>query len=319
MGKWTLKDWVLVVGGGVLIINTLKLHSVEQEIQSLRQDNEWKVQRINNAEDRLQHEIHRGYEEIEQALKKQQSLFSAASAEMKLKGGKIMVTMKAVPKEIKSGEKLFARLSSEGKVYEKEVNENNTASFEIDFTEKIQPAFVLKSETGIRQEVLEEQYTSELFTNIVTGDWDSTDESKVILKIGIEGELPFKESEIEKAEVIAVDTGIEVKANSAYGFSSSTSSSDSAGTPYPTQDIEGTVLPLTKVEQEGNQRLEYSIDLQKYAEEEDGRLYAFYFAITTKEGMKYITPYNYIASLSCSEDGISMGCGQEMLLPLMKP
>lgn len=122
--------------------------------------------------------------------------------------------MRAVPKEIKNNEKLIVRIIANGEVHEQETDENYQAVIIVDMAETLKPTFIIKSDIGLRQESLDELYSSEVFTTRVFGQWNHNDgqlKDSMILDLWFmpnENELPFTANDIEKAEFIITDNGI---------------------------------------------------------------------------------------------------------------
>lgn len=116
---------------------------------------------------------------------------------------------------------------------------------------------------------------------------------------------------------IVVDSGIIVAPNSAYGSATAVGSVEGKMR-FPSSDIEGTIIAAKEITTQGKFPIRYSADFSEYAKKEDGMLYKVYFSLTTKEGNKYITSYNPIATFSFSKGGSSVSNGDEILVPLFE-
>lgn len=324
MNKNNIKNIVIILAFIMLMINFFNINSMKKEFEYLRNDNSRLENNLQNSISDIQH-IYRNVEEL---IKKEQSIFLTSSVDFKLQGNKIAVTMKAVPKEIASTEKLVARIIANGEVYEQEADENNQAVILVDMAETLKPMFIIKSDTGLRQESLDELYTSEIFTVNVFSEWadeSNSLEDKMILNLWIEANenaLPFTENDIEKAEFIITDSGIIEEPNSNQGYGGASTSDrvipmDDKGEYYFNQ-LQGDTVPATKLSGEGKFVIGYSADFSEYLNSEEGIRYEIYFNLITKDGVQYITPYNSVASFSLSKGGRGSSSGDDILRPIFK-
>lgn len=333
MNKSKIKNGVVILAFIMLTANFFNSYSIKKDLENLRNDYLRLERNLDIRIGDIQNTIDNEYENMEALLKEEQSIFSETSINLKLQGNKIAVTMRAVPKEMTTSEKLIARVVTNNKAYEQEVDENNQAVMLVDIAEAIAPMFIIKSDMGVRQEVLEEVYTSEIFTGRVFSEWDYEEDNSLKattkLKAWIvadEEAPPFTENDIKKAEFIIVDSGVIVEEqNSNQGRSTAYSSSNEVSIKevplkdkYGVGSLQGDRVVAIKESGEGKFLVGYSMDFSEYAQREDGIQYEIYFTLTTKDGVQYITPYNPIATFSSSPRSSSSGSGDEVLRPIFK-
>lgn len=324
MNKNNIKNIVIILAFIILTLNFFNIYSMKKEFEYLKNDNSRLENNLQNSINNIQHV----YRNVEELIKKEQSIFLTSSVDLKLQGNKIAVTMKAVPKEISTNEKLVARVIANGVAYEQETDENNQAVILVDMAETVKPMFIIKSDTGLRQESLDELYTSEILTVNVLSEWADESyslEDKMILNLWIkdnENELPFTENDIEKAEFIITDSGIVEQPNSNQGYDSDSTSAESipmdAKGEYYFNQLQGDVVPASKLPGEGKFVIGYSGDFSKYLNSKEGILYEIYFNLITKDGVQYITPYNSVASFGFSKGGRGSSSGDDILRPIFK-
>lgn len=311
INKDKLKNGVLVASIIMIGVNCVNLYEANHKIASLENEMRGVHFQLSQMESRMSG----SYSNIEEMLTKQQSMFAKTSVNMKCSGNKLEVIMQAEPKQINDDEKLIAKVIANGKEYEQAADENNQAVITVEITDRITPVFIIKSDMGIKQEVLEEMYVSDIFTNTAQSEWldNELDMNKIALHAWINGD--FKKEDIAKAEFVVVDTGITLAANEGY----SSSSASSGSLELPSKDIEGTIITAEEITTEDRASLAYSGDFSAYLETGKRNLYNVYFSLTMQDGMKYITPYNPIATFSFGEGGRNISSGNvEMLMPIVK-
>lgn len=314
MNKDKLKNIALILALVLLIVITYNVIGLKEQVRNLENDRST-LFNMQNEIRRIQREVSDGYKDVEDLLKQEQSLFSETSIDIKLKDSKLEITMNAVPKEISNDETLIAKITAGEKVYEQEADENGTAVIVADMTDIIKPMFIIKSETGVRQEALPEQYTHEALTFDIYTEWgepvsDSWNLNVWILKT--DKDLPFNKGDVAKAEFILVKTGIienekyeeviEVKENG-----------------FWLDKLNGISIPAEEIaSSEGKLHIGYTADFSEYADKQEDIYYDIYFVLTTKDGIKYTSPYNSVASFTSHKNGSSKGCGDDIIRPIFE-
>lgn len=326
MDKDYIRKVIIIFTVMIIGINLWDNYSIKKEVQNLRDDYSRLENNIYSNIENIRYNLQDEYENIEELLKKEQSIFSQASVELKIQDDQIAVTMQAVPKEITNTEKLIARIAADGQVYEQEVNANNEAVILVDMVSILKPMFVIKSERGVRQEALEPVYTNDILQCTVLSEWDYGEESSPKEYMGLKiqfGEneegLPFDEKSIESAEFILKENGYIEEGNSNYSYGASQASAVTNST-YIEEDyselLQGKHIPALKQAGEDDNRLIYTADFAEYIRKEDSIYYEVYFTLRTKSGMQYITPYNTVATFSSSKNSSNMGSGESVLVPI---
>lgn len=311
------------------ILNIISNYKVRKELDSFRREISNLSNNMNTQMQNLENHFDRRYNGIGEILEKEQSFFEDTSFNMNLKGNKIFVTMKAIPKEITVDERLIAKIVTENNTYEKELDENNTATFEIDIEQVLEPIFMIKSDTTLKQEKLIERYTTDMLSKNIHSEW-SNDE-KHILEVWINGNedsLFLTKDEIDKAEFIVTWTESDLGANSSGSSHSSRAMPDTVAA-WPIdegemigeffENLDGISLQAKEIENnEGLSKYElgYCYDFSEYADRKDGNIYEIYFSLTTKGGIKFVTPYNNIATFRTMKDGSSTSSGSDRLVPI---
>ena len=340
MDKNKFKTVLLIFCSAMLIVAYLQNRQMEEEIESLRERYSGLESHMMSELSSIRSDIRENGSELKNLMEQGQSLFSKASADLKLKGNKLVVTVSAVPKEQREGEILTARIAAGGQVYEQQLDGHNQTVFEIDVTDSVEPSLRLTSPDGVRQESLDVLYTSQLLTFEVQGNWsadageaDSGTDGRNLFYAWVSpgsdrDRLPFEEEDIAEAQFIIEDTGI-VAEPPADGKSGSASGGGSgyvhatqvAGTGKRDVTIpQGESVPARKLA-EGNGSggtIGYTADLSEYTDKKDGKYYEIYFMLTTKDGMRYVTPDNNIGSFCIYEGWEDRGSAGGSMWPVFE-
>lgn len=312
MNKDKLKNIALILALVLLIVITYNVIGLKEQVRNLENDRSTLFNMQNEIRN-IRSEVDTGYDDIEELLKEEQSLFSETSVDIKLKDNMLEITMSAIPKEIYNNETLIAKITAGDKVYEQEADDNGTAVIVVDIIDIIKPMFIIKSETGVRQEALPKQYTNQELTVDIHTEWGEQQSDSWNLDLWIlktEKELPFNKSDIAKAEFILIkkDDAIEEKYEAMIE-----SNNDGLFS-----GLDSISIPAEKIaDGEGKLYIGYTADFSEYADKQEGLRYEIFFVLTTKYGMKY-TSYNSVASFTSHEGGSSKGCGSDMIRPIFK-
>lgn len=364
MDKNKQKNALIVFCAVLLVINFFQNRNLKEKVEELQNGYNGLANNMQYELTNIRSSMQENSREIKELMEKGQSLFSEASADLKLQGKKLAVTMSAVPKELRPGEILTARVTAGGQIYEKELDEHNRAVLVIDVADCVEPSFVLTSPAGTRQESLDALYTGQLFTCEVQGNWsrDAEEDSGrnlfyAWISPGTDRDaLPFEESDIEEAQFIIKDTGIVETPPSGGRHGSSGGSENvaafmSAGTGNRVVRIpEGVPVAARKLAEGGGGyngadngadsgsvggggensgsvgsvgensggSVGYTADLSEYTDKLDGIRYEIYFMLTTKDGMRYVTPDNSIGTFSTYEGGKNRRSGGSTMWPIFE-
>lgn len=314
MTKEKLKNIALILAFVLLIVITYNVIDLKKQVTNIENDRPM-LYNLQNDLRSIQNEVNDGYDDIEELLEKEQSLFSETSVDIKLKGSKLAVTMSGVPKAIDNSEKLIAKITTGDKIYEQEADENGSAVIVTDMTDVIKPMFIIKSDTGVRQEALPEQYTHEALTFDIYSEWDDDNIDQWKLNLWIlktDKELPFTKSDVAKAEFILVKTGI--IENEKYE-----EEIEAEKNGFRLSKFNGISIPAEEISSgEGKLNIGYTGDFSEYGDKHEDIYYDIYFVLTTKDGIKYTSPYNSVASFTSHENGSSKGCGDDIIRPIFE-
>lgn len=338
MDKNKLKTALLVFCAAMLAVNLLQNRQLEEDIKSLRDRYSGLESHVISELSSIRSDISENDSELKELMEQGQSFFSKTAVDVRLEGSKMAVTVSAVPKELRAGEILTARIAAGGQVYEQQLDEHNQTVFEIDVTDSVEPSLVLTSEAGVRQEGLDVLYTEQFLTFEVQGNWSAdaveagggTDGRNLFyawISPGSDRDrLPFEEEDIAEAQFIIEDTGI-VAEPPADGKSGSASGGGS-GHVHATQVLgtgkrdvtipRGESVPARKLAEGTGSggTIGYTADLSEYADKKDGKYYEIYFMLTTKDGMQYVTPDNGIGSFCLYEDWEDRGSAGGSMWPV---
>lgn len=315
MNKEFVKNTALLLSFIMLAINFIGIHQLKEEVENLKRDNIRLESNLQTGISNLESGMWKNQEAMKRELKQAQSLFSELSVEQKLQGDQIAVSVYALPKEQRAGERLYARIEADGRTYEQELGMDGRTEFLIDKTDRIKPALIFKSESGERRELLEEVSTRELFMVKVTGLW--MPESFCLALNEGKNPLPFGEEEIKQAEFIIVDSGIvRTQPNSGFGqmqASVQETSEEEVAEFY--RGLQGETIPALQMPWSDAPGIAYRVELSEYMEWKDGIYYEIYFSLTTRDGVRYVSE-GPVASFSFLDGSSSTGGGDDMLRPL---
>lgn len=309
----------------MLLFNTWQLMQVKQELAALSQNYNNKLISIETDVRNVQNAFDHQYNRISNLLTEQASLFSKTDVSMKLQGNQIAVTMKAVPKELQHNETLMARITADGSVFEQQTDANGTATLLIDPVESIQPSFVIQSPSGMKQEALEDMYVMNYISGSVHASWNherETVDNELILDLYLEDMpgQPFTADQIAEAHCIIVNTGEQAEGEAAADYPAV----EAAKMVKPEHAIEigqipeGDTIPVTKQADSNADTIHYQADFTAYYQRKDSIQYNIYFALTTADGITFVTMYNPVADFCQHKGGGSMGSGGESLRPILK-
>lgn len=276
----------------------------------LRRDIQWFQEQTGQAQNTLMARMSaldaslaRQRNEFADMLRQEQSLFSDYAIEMRLQEGNLAVTVQATPKEQMADEILSVRIDAGESSYEQLMDENGRTTFLLGHVGSLRPTLILRSDAGVRQEVLEEIYTDSYFTYSLYSQWgegDSGPQQKEELTLWLtppESGAPFSTQEIQQATFLVYDTGVtRLPPEGGEGSASaSISAAETPARPIPEQETlerlekESERLPAEQLAGEGENWLGFRADLSPYTQREDGVEYEVYLAVTTQDGMRYFT------------------------------
>ncbi len=299
------------------MLHTAQVNSLKQLMEDQIQTQNRHLNSLQNQLNSLQHDASTQFSELEQQLARQQSLFSQTDLTIKPEKTELAVTMRAIPKDQAFDEVMIACIPVNGQSFEPEPASQGTAVIRIPLTDAFTPSFVIRSETGIRQESLEEQYPLSLLSCYAYAFWNEEN----ILRIDIHDtseKFPFTKEDLASAEFRIIDTGQQRTGRQGGGSGSASigeiRSIDGPGLRYFKENA-GTVVPAQELPAVGI--ASYSMDFSDYAAQSDGYEREVYFSFTTKDGLCYLSTIGPVATFAFSENSSHHESGNETLYPIL--
>ena len=185
--------------------------------------------------------------------------------------------------------------------YQQELDGDYQACILVDRAKTIEPMFIMQSEFGVRQEVVDPIDTTDLFSAPVWSGWEEDGNAlpnSMILRLMLEEKesLHFARADIAAAEFLLVRQA------------EAQSGTEQADWP------DGITVPAIPLDENGGE-VGYWADFSPYAAAQDGTQYQIYFRLFTRDGQEYRSN-NGIAEFSVSPGSGSYGSGSGMLEPV---
>lgn len=314
----------------VIILLAVALYNnyrMKQELNNLRSEMSSMEAVLRNEINGVRNDADRKYESVTKMMEQEASLFSDTSIRLGMQDGKLVVTMRAVPKALEKNETVTASLTADGTVYRQALDAENQAQFMLEPAEWLEPAFVIESDTGYRQEILKPVYAvNTMLTRVECDfyDYEANDEGRFHFWItGNTDGNPFEEDEITMAEAKIAANGM-VENPGGNGGSHQGSGHSQAVTeaqavevqPAAYDQLAGEDLTLTKLSGEADKIVGYRIDVSDYIGRKDNVNYEVYLRITLKNGLQYVTG-GPLVSFASTENSSSRSGGSENLAPVL--
>ena len=311
------------------LINTYSINSELKQLQRNLLNLEHNIiSGVNQQNASIQHQINH---DIGRLLKEEQSFFTDTSVELDLIDGQLVVTMTALPKEMTHDERLYASVFANGNTYEQEIEESNQAVLRMDITRTVSPAFIIRSDQGIRQEKLADINIRDRLSYHVYTEWDEAvrrNEDQVILNLWLtnsERKTPLKADEIESADFILVnldqlyDAGLGDEAiRFEYGYS------DSSIMDLFDQDdsddiirIPAELVSSNSMTYGSNASFHFQVDLSSVIARHEDMYFDIHFLLSTSQGIYFINTHNPIANIHAFDNSLMKGSGSERLVPIL--
>lgn len=136
----------------VIILLAVALYNnyrMKQELNNLRSEMSSMEAVLRNEINGVRNDADHKYESVTKKMEQEASLFSDTSINMGMQDGKLVVTMRAVPKALEKNETVTASLTADGTVYRQALDAENQAQFMLKPAEWLEPAFVIESELSL--------------------------------------------------------------------------------------------------------------------------------------------------------------------------
>lgn len=326
--------WILFAVMVLLALNCANTWQIKEEIHQLKEQNRQLENQISECKLTLRDEIESMQTKLAAQAEQQASLFAEREVTAALSGKQVVLQMKAIPKELNADETLSFVVETEHESFSVGASDGYSAEIRLDMIPYVQVTAVLKSETGIRQEVLEKLETAGLFSASVRSIWGeetSNAESKwgyiVWVEPGPDSDmLPFDPYEISKAEFVIHNSEIREFGNGDHADNHWEEETALSGSDYPVEDISyvfepefGERIPATQMSGAGMERAGFYAEMAEYRDtRRDGMRYDIYFTITMKDGTRFATPEYSVGAFSEKDEQSMVSSGDGVLLPVFE-
>lgn len=331
-----IKDLLLLILILCVGFQMIQMRSFERRIKMLTEQISIVTSNASSMESRLSANFENEIDNLRKEMKKEASLFADSDISVSLSGADIVVSMKAVPKEIAVDETLIFRLETEDGFVEYEADKNYQAEARLPMTSSIEIVALFQSNRGIRQESFERLDTAGLFNVDLNSIWGSdaeTLEPKHGYTVWLEPNwqqhlLPFDPVDVAKAEFVIHNSGIQELNDDNAAVTSAWAQSTAPATPVDSnrlmEDVSyvfaedfGERMEAIMIEGSNQKRAGYYVELAEAIESrKDGMRYEVYFCITTKDGARYATPSHSVATFAELGKNASFGSGDGMMYPV---
>lgn len=322
-----------VVVAVLLIINLIQISRTRRDIEQIRQQMTGMDQRIYADLGHHHASMHQQLsDEVQRLLREEHSLFTDASVALELEGDQLVVTMAAVPKEMTHEERLFASVSANGMTHEKEFLPSEEAVIKMDLTPTITPAFILRSDEGVRQEILPDHRIEDILSFQVFTEWsDAYDPDRRASPQGssrlnlwltdIREEGALSEIGIESATILLIDRSQEYEAMRDHPHLIETGEYDRITELIQQSEHENVKrVPLEPVDSTSESRESktghhYLLDVKDKVSDMEGHVFEIHFLIQTDQGIRFMNVANPVATIDTSQ-GMLSSSGSERMVPI---
>ena len=327
--KSNFKTIIIALLVVLLVVNTVQLVQVKNELRYLRNDYVSMYNTINNRVNNVQNTLNHQTNEIREILDEQEALFASADVNVSYQDRKLTVTISAVPKELKSNETLWASLAVNGETITQQFDASGKAVIPLKPTAaSFVPTVQIKSPTGVKQQVLDEVSTMEFLSADVYAFWNDMEtknfEQGHILEFYLASRndtLPFTSEEIADIYLIVSNTGPRgmtgtepiPEAKEAYIARPINGVYDTLDTMLP----EGERVEVTMQEDSSSKALMYYADLTAFFDRRDNIEYDVHLIVETVYGLTYSTAgYEPLASFCFDKNSGHQSAGSPLLVPM---
>ena len=331
MNKETLIKLTAVAMSIMLALSLVNTYRINSELSRIRQQlSNMEHNIISGVNQQNASVLHQTRQDIRQLLQEEQSLFTGTSVDVELIDGQLAVTMSALPKEISHDERLYASVFANGNTYEQEIDASNQAVLLMDITRTISPAFIIRSDQGIRQEKLSDINIRDRLSFYVYSEWDeaiSRIDDQAVLNLWLvdaEEGAPLSEADIEKAEFILINLDLLYDTGQSdepfymeYGFSDIIID-------FIDQDDSDVIIRVPAEMVRSNNmtygskdRFHFQTDLSSVIAQHENSNFDIHFLLSTSQGIRYVNTLNSIASIHMFGNNLQAGSGSERLVPIL--
>ena len=279
---------VSVVSCIMLVFCIVQMNSLQKEVALLKQqlDSNYNSLYTTAIDSRVYLE-----NQMQEQLMKQNALFDNIKTDMQYSDNKVKLTIIATPKELKNTESVWASVRINGQVIQQPFNSNNQAVLYFEPVHSVTPVLQIKSDNGVRQQVLEEVQVVKSMATRIFGDWNHN----IIAKTGnhalIAADIVIEPSQYFNKETGLIPFSIDDVVD-AYCVVQKTDETGKSGEGYiesPVTLPDGERLDVSLVSANGAKEIIYRADFSDYRELKEDTRYAVHFVLTLSNGLTYCT------------------------------
>ena len=281
---------VSVITCVLFVFCVLKINSLQREVDTLNRQldmnyNNLYTEIINSRSDIVN--------QVTEQLDKQDRIFDSVKTSLQYHDNKVALTITAVPKELKNGESIWASVEANGQAVQQKFDSNNQAVLYFEPVYSVVPKLQIKSNNGVRQQVLDEVVIVRTMSTRILGNWNHEIRNKIENN---DWSLIVADIIIEPSQYFNKDTGlipfsIEDVVD-AYCIVQQTDEVGMRGEGYiagPVALPNGERLNVSFVSADGAKEIVYRADFSKYQELKEDVRYAVHFVMTLSNGLTYCT------------------------------
>lgn len=280
----------------LLIINTIQLVQIKNEISHLRNDYSSTYNTLSNRITNIERSMYNQTNEIRDILTEQEALFATTDVQVAYQNKKLAVTVHAVPKALKNGESIWASIAVGNKTVTQQLDQNGYTTITLEPTvASFVPSLQIKSSTGMQQQVLDEISTASYIYADVYAFWNDASTEEFNFNLGrvlefhlqpYQDTLPFTIEEIADIYLIVHDAGT---IRGKIAKEAAAIPIDKASLSFITMVPDGERVEVVAQENKGNKVFAYYADLSEFTERADEIDYEVHLVVETTYGLTYST------------------------------
>lgn len=280
----------------LLILNTVQLVQIKNEISYLRNDYSSTYNTLSNRITNIERSMYNQADEIRDILTAQEALFAATDVQVAYQNKKLAITVHAVPKALRNGETIWASIATGNEIVTQQLDQNGYTTIMLEPTvASFVPSLQIKSSAGMQQQVLDEISTASYICADVYAFWNDASTEEFNFNLGrvlefylqpYQDTLPFTIEEIADIYLIVHDTGT-IRGN----IASETVAIpiDKTSFDFTTTFPDGERVEVVAQENKGNKAFAYYADLSEFTERADEIDYEVHLVVETTYGLTYST------------------------------
>lgn len=279
---------VSVITCVLFIFCVLEINSLQKEVDTLNRQLDMKYNNLYTEIINSRSDI---VNQVAEQLDKQDRIFDSVKTSLQYHENKVALTITAVPKELKTGESIWASVEVNGQTVQQKFDSNNQTVLYFEPVYSVMPTLQIKSNNGVRQQVLDEVVVVRTMSTRILGNWNH----EIITKTGnhalLVADIIIEPSQYFNKETGLIPFSIEDVVD-AYCIVQQTDEVGMRGEGYiagPVTLPSGERLNVSFVSADGAKEIVYRADFSKYQELKEDVRYAVHFVMTLSNGLTYCT------------------------------